>query len=96
MILTIGQLIAYTLVQTFGISIFTLSLNRLGKLASVYRWEAFGFLLLVNFAGALTFGADSWLRTSKPIAAGLFLLGIPFMLGSHAWLVYKRLKNKQN
>ena len=93
MLLTIGQLIAYTLVQTFGISIFTLSLNRLGKLASVYRWEAFG---LVNFAGALTFGADSWLRTSKPIAAGLFLLGIPFMLGSHAWLVYKRLKNKQN
>lgn len=96
MLLTIGQLMAYTLVQTFGISIFTLSLNRLGKLTSVYRWQAFGFLLLVNFAGSLTFGLDNWLRTSKPIAAGLFLFGIPFMLGSHVWLFYKRLTNKRN
>lgn len=89
MLITIGQLMAYTLIQTFGISIFTLSLYRLKKISSVYRLRAFFYLLLVNVAGTLTFGPEAWLKTSQPVAAGLFVLGIPFMLGSHLWLFLK-------
>ena len=89
MLITIGQLMAYTLIQTFGVSIFTLSLYRLKKIPSVYRLRAFFYLLLVNAAGALTFGPEAWLKTSQPVAAGLFILGIPFMLGSHLWLLLK-------
>jgi hypothetical protein len=90
MLISIGQLLAYTLVQTFGVSIFTLSLYRLQKIAGVYRLRAFFYLLLVNTAGALTFGLTPWLQTSKPVAAGLFILGIPFMLLSHLWLFCRR------
>lgn len=89
MFMNIGQLLAYTLIQTFGVSIFTLSLYRLGKIRQVYRLKAFFYLALVNFAGALTFGLEPWLKTSQPIAAGFFVLGIPFMLGSHLWLFFK-------
>ena len=89
MLISLGQILAYTLVQTIGISIFTLSLYRLKKIRQVYRLKAFFYLAMVNFAGALTFGIDAWLATSKPVAAGIFILGIPFMLGSHLWLFLK-------
>ena len=46
--------------------------------------------VLINAAGALTFGLAPWLQTSKPVAAGLFILGIPFMLLSHLWLFCRR------
>lgn len=90
MLISIGQLLAYTLIQTFGVSIFTLSLYRLQKIPSVYRWRSFFYLLLVNAAGTMTFGLAPWLQTSQPVAAGLFILGIPFMLLSHLWLLRKR------
>ncbi|MBO5650901.1 MAG: hypothetical protein J6O13_04285 [Selenomonas sp.] len=90
MLITIGQLLAYTLVQTFGISIFTLSLYRLKKIRQVYRLKTFFYLAMVNFAGALTFGPEPWMNTSRPTAAGLFVLGIPFMLVSHLWLFLKK------
>ena len=94
MLISLGQILAYTLVQTIGISIFTLSLYRLKKIRQVYRLKAFFYLAMVNFAGALTFGTAPfgtapWLATSKPVAAGIFILGIPFMLGSHLWLFLK-------
>ena len=89
MLISIGQLLAYTLVQTFGVSIFTLSLYRLKKTSGVYRLRSFFYLLLVNAAGAMTFGLEAWLQTSRPVAAGLFILGIPFMLISHLWLFLK-------
>lgn len=93
MLFNIAQLLAYTLAQAFGISIFTLSLERLGKIAAVYRLRAFFYLLLVNVAGSLTFGIDSWLRTSLPMAAGIFLLGIPFGLATHLYLAYRKIKH---
>lgn len=90
MLINIGQLLAYTFVQAFGISVFTLSLYRLHKIRSVYRLRSFFYLLLVNTAGALTYGLAAWLKTSQPVAAGIFILGIPFMLGSHLWLLLKK------
>jgi hypothetical protein len=93
MLISLGQILAYTLVQTIGISIFTLSLYRLKKIRQVYRLKAFFYLAMVNFAGALTFGTDAWLATSKPVAAGIFILGIPFMLGSHLLLLLRNHKH---
>lgn len=94
MLFNFAQLLAYTLMQAFGISIFTLSLQRLGKISSVYRVRAFIYLLMVNVAGALTFGIASWLSTSRPVAAGLFLLGIPFGLATHLYLAYRQIKRQ--
>lgn len=95
MLINIGQLLAYTLVQTFGVSIFTLSLSRLHKIKSVYRLRIFFYLLMVNVAGAITFGIEPWLTTTKPVAAGIFLLGIPLGIGVHLYLFFTKLRQKR-
>ena len=43
MLLTIAHTFAYALIQTFGFSIFTLALQRLGRLKRLYRLKAFFF-----------------------------------------------------
>ena len=74
MILTIAHTFAYALIQTFGFSIFTLALQRLGRLKRLYRLKAFFFLLLMNAAGTMTYGEAAWQRVTTPIAAALFLM----------------------
>lgn len=86
----IVQLAAYAVVQTFGISIFTLSLQRLGKLKRVYRLKAFWYLLLINLAGGLTFHAESWFHTTIPVVGALFIIGVPFMILTHLYLLFKK------
>ena len=95
MFFSIAQIVSYTIAQTIGVSIFTISLKRLGKLPRVYRLRVFGYLLLVNVAGALTFGADAWLRVSKPTVAAIFIFGVPFMLGSHLYLLWRYKRSKK-
>lgn len=84
------QLIAYAVVQTFGVSIFTLTLHRLGKLSRVYYLKTFSFLLFVNIAGGLTFHADSWFHTTIPVVGGLFIIGVPFMIITHLYMLFKK------
>lgn len=84
------QLIAYAIVQTFGVSIFTLSLQRLGKLSRVYRLKVFSFLFFVNLAGGMTFSAESWFHTTIPVVGGLFIIGVPFMIITHLYLLFKK------
>ena len=95
MLLSLAHLLAYTLVQTFGISIFTLSLKRIGKLSRSYRVKAFLFLLMVNLSGTLTFGEFNWQNASRPIAAGLFLIGMAFFFLCHAFLAWRYLKKRK-
>ena len=66
MILTIAHTFAYALIQTFGFSIFTLALQRLGRLKRLYRLKAFFFLLLMNAAGTMTYGEAASPRPSPP------------------------------
>ena len=79
MILTIAHTFAYALIQTFGFSIFTLALQRLGRLKRLYRLKAFFFLLLMHAAGTMTYSA-------------LFLIGMAFFFASHLYLGWKRLR----
>ena len=76
MILTIAHTFAYALIQTFGFSIFTLALQRLGRLKRLYRLKAFFFLLLMNAAGTMTYGEAAWQRVTTPIAAALLASGV--------------------
>ena len=100
MILTIAHTFAYALIQTFGFSIFTLALQRLGRLKRLYRLKAFFFLLLMNAAGTMTYGEAAWQRVTTPIAAALFLvlavflflIGMAFFFASHLYLGWKRLR----
>ena len=95
MLLTIVHTFAYALVQTFGFTLFTLALQRLGKLTRLHRRKAFLYLLLVNIAGTLTFGEDAWQRTSTPVAALLFLLGMAFFIVCHVYLVYRHMRKRK-
>ena len=94
MLLTIAHTFAYALIQTFGFSIFTLALQRLGRLKRLYRLKAFFFLLLMNAAGTMTYGETSWQQVTTPIAAALFLIGMAFFFASHLYLGWKRLQRK--
>lgn len=94
MLLTIAHTLSYTLVQTFGFMLFSLGLQRLGKLRRLYLTKAFFYLLLVNAAGTLTFGEEAWQRTSTPVAALLFLLGMAFFIGCHLCLAYRHIRKK--
>ena len=94
LLLTIAHILSYTLVQTFGFTLFPLGLQRLGKLRRLYLAKAFFYLLLVNAAGTLTFGEETWQRTSTPVAAMLFLLGMAFFIGCHLCLVYRHIRKK--
>lgn len=91
-LLTIVHILVYTLIQTFGVTLFTLALQRLGKVKELYRGKAFLYLLLVNIAGTMTFGGISWQKTSTPVAALLFLLGMAFFIGSHLYLAYRQFR----
>ena len=91
-LLTIAHILAYTLIQTFGFTFFTLALQRLGKIRRLYRWKAFFYLLLVNLAGTVTFGEHAWQRTSTPVAALLFLIGMAFFIGIHLYLAYRHIR----
>lgn len=86
----IVQLIAYAVVQTFGVSIFTLSLHRLGKMKRVYYLKTFWYLLLINLAGGLTFHAQSWFDTTKPVVSALFIIGVPFMIITHLYMLFRK------
>ncbi|MDY4474649.1 hypothetical protein, partial [Mitsuokella sp.] len=66
--------------------------QRLGRLHRLYRLKAFSFLILVNAAGTMTFGEAAWGRTSTPVAAGLFLLGMVFFLAAHLYLGWKNFR----
>lgn len=91
-LLTIAHVFAYAIIQTFGCTLFTLALQRLGRLHRLYRLKAFSFLILVNVAGTMTFGEAAWGRTSTPVAAGLFLLGMVFFLAAHLYLGWKNFR----
>lgn len=91
MFLILAHTLAYTLVQTFGFTLFSLALQRLGKLRGLHRGRAFFYLLLVNGAGTLTFGEAAWQKTSTPVAALLFLLGMAFFIAAHLYLALRRL-----
>ena len=92
--LSLIHILAYTLIQTFGISIFSLSLKRIGVLQNVYRIKIFIFLLMVNLAGTMTFGEETWQNTSRPVAAGIFLIGMLFFSFCHVALWLKWAKRK--
>jgi len=92
MVLTIAHVFLYALIQTLGVGIFTLALKRLGKLKRFYLIKAFIYLLMVNAAGTLTFGAESWEYTSRPVMAGLFTLGVIFFLAAHIYLFLRKMK----
>ena len=40
----------------------------------------------------MTFGEAAWGRTSTPVAAGLFLLGMVFFLAAHLYLGWKNFR----
>lgn len=94
MLLTIAHTFAYALIQMFGFSIFTLALQRLGRLKHLYRLKAFFFLLLMNAAGTITYGETAWQQVTTPMAAALFLIGMAFFFASHLYLGWKRLQRK--
>ncbi|WP_303104488.1 hypothetical protein [uncultured Mitsuokella sp.] len=91
-LLTIAHVFAYAIIQTFGFTLFTLALQRLGRLQRLYRLKALLFLVMVNAAGTMTFGEAAWGRTSTPVAAGLFLIGMAFFLAAHFYLGWKKLR----
>lgn len=94
MLLTIAHTFAYALIQTFSFSIFTLALQRLGRLKRLYRLKAFFFLLLMNAAGTITYDETAWQQVTTPMAAALFLIGMAFFFASHLYLGWKRLQRK--
>ncbi len=92
MLLTIAHVFAYAIIQTFGFSIFTIALQRLGRLRRLYRLKAFFFLLLMNVAGTMTYGEAAWQRVTTPVAAGIFLIGMVFFFGSHLYLGWRHIR----
>lgn len=89
MLISVFHLLFYALIQTFGISIFTISLKRIGILTRVYRIRSFLFLVAVNVSGTLTFGEAQWLSASRPIAGGLFLVGMAVFFICHGLMAWK-------
>ncbi|MCI6158440.1 MAG: hypothetical protein SOV43_05705 [Selenomonadaceae bacterium] len=92
---TVSQLLAYVAGQTFGYSMFAVSLKRLGKIQSMHIAKAFFYLVLINFAGAATFSPDAWQHTSRPVMAGLIVIGLAFFFLAHLYLLYRTLCHKK-
>ena len=91
---TVGHTAAYALIQTAAFALFALALFRLKKIKSMPLAKAFFFILTVNIAGTLTFGEDSWQRTSMPVADVFFLAGMGVFFAAHLWLAARRIFRK--